>query len=208
MCMVWPCYSFVDGHFRGYHTLQVFNLDLTGFFWKRKPSWTYITKEEESLPGLNPLNGGITILVCANASGDCKIKPIDIHQLENPRIFMRNKVMKRKLPAMWQSKLKSWCTRQFLVEWVYGTFGSQVREYLEEKQLPLRCLLVMDNATDHPHDLDDVLPDGFYFIKVKFLPLIRHLFSSTWTNKPSPTSMSSIRENSPERVLELPMSCC
>ena len=53
---------------------------------------------------------------------------------------------------------------------MYETFGPQVKEYLKEKLLPLRCLLVMDNATAHPHGLDDDLPDGFYFIKVKFLP--------------------------------------
>ena len=45
-----------------------------------------------------------------------------------------------------------------------------MKEYLKEKQLPLKCLLVMGNTTVHPHDLDDDLPDGFDFIKVKFLP--------------------------------------
>ena len=38
-----------------------------------------------------------------------------------------------------------------------------------EKQLSLKCLLVMDNATSQPQDLDDDLPDGYDFIKVKFL---------------------------------------
>ena len=45
-----------------------------------------------------------------------------------------------------------------------------MKEYLKEKQLPLTCLLVMDNATAHPHDLDDNFSDGFDFIKVKLLP--------------------------------------
>ena len=86
-------------------------------------------------------------------------------------------MLKRKLPIMWQSNHKSWCTRQFCVEWVYETFGPQVKEYLKEKQLPLKCLLVMDNAVAHHQDLDDDLPHGFYFIKVKFLhPNTTHLF--------------------------------
>ena len=76
--------------------------------------------------------------------------------------------MKSKLLALWQSNPKSWCNRKFFVLWVYETFGPQVKEYLEEKQLPLKCLLVMDNATAHPQDLD--LPDGLDFIKVKYLP--------------------------------------
>ena len=45
-----------------------------------------------------------------------------------------------------------------------------MKENLNEKQLPLKCLLVMDNANAHHHDLDDDLPDAFDLIKVKFLP--------------------------------------
>ena len=48
--------------------------------------------------------------------------------------------------------------------WVYGTFGHQVKEYLKEKQLPLICHLVMDDATAHLQDLDNDLADGFYLI--------------------------------------------
>ena len=106
----------------------------------------------------------IIILACANDSGDCKIKPLVIYYSENPRIFKRNKVMKIKLSAMWQSSPKSLCPRQFFVEWVYETSGPQVKEYLKEKQLPLKCLLVIDNALAHPQDLDDDLLDGLDFI--------------------------------------------
>ena len=58
----------------------------------------------------------------------------------------------------------------FFIEWVYGTFGTQVKEHPKEKQLPLKFFLAMDNATAHPQDLDDDLHDGFDVIKVKFLP--------------------------------------
>ena len=57
----------------------------------------------------------------------------------------------------------------FCVEWVHKTFSPQVKEYLKEEQLPLRCLLVMDNSTAHPQDLDDDLTDRFDFIKAKSL---------------------------------------
>ena len=43
--------------------------------------------------------------------------------------------MKSKLPVIWQSNPKPWCTRKCFVEWVYETFDSQVKEYLKEKQL-------------------------------------------------------------------------
>ena len=56
------------------------------------------------------------------------------------------------------------------MEWLYLTFDPQVEEYIREKQLPLKCLLAMDNATAYPQSLDDDLPDWLDFIKVKFLP--------------------------------------
>ena len=77
--------------------------------------------------------------------------------------------MKSELPTMWQSNPMSWCTRHVFVEWVYETFGPLVKEYLDEKQLPLRCFLVMDNATVHSQDLDDDLPGEFDSNNVKIL---------------------------------------
>ena len=87
--------------------------DETGLFWKKVSCRTYVTKEEKSIPGHKSMKDMITILVCANASGDCKIKPMVIYHSENPRIFNWNKVMKSKLPVMWQSNPMSWCTKQF-----------------------------------------------------------------------------------------------
>ena len=139
------------------------------------------------MPGHKPMKDRITILVCANVSGDCKIKSMVIYHSGSPRIVKRNKVMKSKLPAMWQSDHKCWCNRKIFGEWAYGTYCLQVKEYLKEAQLPLKCLLVMDIASAHPHDLHDDLPDELDFIKVKLLHLIQHLFSNQWTDNSSLT---------------------
>ena len=48
------------------------------------PYMTYINKEEKSMPGHKPMKDRITILVCANAGGDCKVKPMVIYHSENP----------------------------------------------------------------------------------------------------------------------------
>ena len=48
---------------------------------------TYITNEEQFMSGHKAMKDRITILVCANASGDCKIKRMVIYHSENPRIF-------------------------------------------------------------------------------------------------------------------------
>ena len=47
-------------------------------------------------------------------------------------------------------------------------FAPAVKKYLEENNLPLRCLLVMDNAPAHPPGLEDDLTDEFDFIKIKY----------------------------------------
>ena len=112
----------------------------------------------------------ITVLAFANASGDCTIKSMVIYQSEHQGILKRNKVIKSKLPVMWQSSPKSLCTRQSFMEWVHETFCPQVKKYLREKQLPIKCLLVMDNSTAHPQNLADDIPDGSDFIKLNFTP--------------------------------------
>ena len=151
------------------------------------PNRTYFTKEEKSMPGHKPKKDWITILACTNLSDDCKVKPMVIYHSENPRIFKRNKVMKSKLPVMWQSNPEFFCNRQCFVEWLYEIFGPQVKEYLKEKQLPLKCLLVMDNATAHPQDLDDDLTDVFDFIGEILLP-------PNTTSLLQPTDQHVIRE--------------
>ena len=149
---------------------QVFNCDETGLFWKKMPANTYITREEKNMPGHKPMKARLTLLVCANASGDSKIKPLLVYHSDNPRVFKRNTVIKSRLLVMWRSNTTSWVTRQFFSEWMHEVFAPRVKEYLTEKKLPMKCLLIMDNAPAHPPGLEDELTDEFSFIKVKFLP--------------------------------------
>ena len=93
-----------------------------------------------------------------------------IYHSENQRILKSFKAMKSKLHAICQLSRKSICTRNLCVEWVHKTFGPRVKEYIKEKHLPLRCLLVMESATAHPQDLDGDFPVGSDYIKVKLLP--------------------------------------
>ena len=71
---------------------------------------------------------------------------------------------------MWRGNTKASVTRQFFVEWIY-VFVSTVKEYLQDKKLPLKCLLVLDNAPTHSPGFENDLVDEFHFIYVKYLPL-------------------------------------
>jgi hypothetical protein len=149
---------------------QVFNCDETGLFWKKMPKRTYITAEENAMPGHKPMKDRLTLLLCANASGDFKVKPLLVYHSENPRAFKKRKVQKSQLNVMWRSNSKAWITRILFVEWINEVFGPAVKKYLLEKNFPLKVLLVVDNAPAHPPNLEDDLLEEFEFIKIKFLP--------------------------------------
>ena len=154
----------------GYVAQQVFNCDETGLFWKKMPRRTFITSEEKKMPGHKPMKDRLTLALCANASGDLKIKPLLVYHSENPRAFKAHKVNKDLLQVFWRANAKAWVTRLFFVEWVNQVFGPAVKKYLQDNNLPLKCLLCLDNAPAHPPGLEDDILDEFKFIKVLYLP--------------------------------------
>ena len=91
----------------GYIPQQVFNCDETGLFWKKMPRRTYITVEEKMMPGHKPMKDRLTLALCANASGDCKIKPLLIYHSENPTAFKSHNIIKEKLQVMWRANPKA-----------------------------------------------------------------------------------------------------
>ncbi|UYV77857.1 hypothetical protein LAZ67_15002600 [Cordylochernes scorpioides] len=155
---------------QGYISQQVFNCDETGLFWKKMPNRTYITAEEKMMPGHKPMKDRLTLALCANASGDCKIKPLLVYHSENPRAFKSHKILKEKLQVMWRSNPKAWVTRKFFVEWVNLVFGPIVKKYLQENNLPVQALLILENAPAHPPNLEDDILEELKFIKVLYLP--------------------------------------
>ncbi|XP_061746133.1 tigger transposable element-derived protein 1-like [Nerophis ophidion] len=155
----------------GYVPQQVFNCDETRLFWKKMPKKFCATAEEQAMPGKKPLQDRLTLALCANASGDCKIKPLLVHLSENPRAFKSNNIVKDKLPVMWRANQRAWVTKQFFVEWLNLVFGPDVKKYLQENNLPLQALLVLDNAPAHLPNLEDDILEEFKFIKIIYLPV-------------------------------------
>lgn len=48
---------------------------------------------------------------------------------------------------------KEWLTRQCFIECIHEVFAPSVKKYLQENNLPLKCLPVMDDPPAHPHGL-------------------------------------------------------
>ncbi|GIX71615.1 tigger transposable element-derived protein 1 [Caerostris darwini] len=99
---------------------------------KKMPNRTYITAEEKMMPGHKPMKDRLTLALCANASGDCTIKPLLVYHSENPRAFKSHKILKEKLQVMWRSNPKTWVTRKFFVEWLWPeAVAERIYEELE-----------------------------------------------------------------------------
>ncbi|XP_070614248.1 tigger transposable element-derived protein 1-like [Erythrolamprus reginae] len=145
----------------GYVPEQVFNMDETGLFWKRMPSRTFIMKEEAKAPGFKAQKDRVTLVMCGNAAG-FMVKPGLIYKSLNPRA-LKNK-NKNVLPVYWMHNRKAWITKNLTRDWFHQCFLPEVKEYLKEKGLEFKVLLLMDNAGGHATDI------GYRGVKITFLP--------------------------------------
>ncbi|XP_068237016.1 tigger transposable element-derived protein 1-like [Palaemon carinicauda] len=78
--------------------------------------------------------------------------------------------MKERLLVFFKSNAKAWVTRTIFIEWINVCLGPAVKNYLQENDLPLKCLLVLDKAPAHPPGLEDIIHPDVSFIKVLYLP--------------------------------------
>lgn len=190
----------------GYHPEQVFNADETGLFWKKMPSRTFLSKTERSAPGFKAAKDRVSLLLCANASGDFKVKPMLIYRSQNPRPLKDKN--KNELPVFWKSNKKAWVTSELFLEWFNDCFIHEVAKYLSYKNLGFKVLLIVDNASCHPSSLKEAHPN----VEVVFLPpnttsLIQPLdqgiiatFKAYYTRRCLKRILNSIEENSEATV--------
>ena len=134
------------------------------------PNRTYITKKEKKLPGHKPMKDSLTLLFAANASGLMKVKPLLVYHSESPRVFKNKAVVKSKLAVYWKSNRKAWVTRLIFKEWILEVFAPSMKKFLEDNDMPLKALLLMDNAPGHPKDLEEELAADYGWLKLLFMP--------------------------------------
>jgi hypothetical protein len=147
----------------GFHPKQVFNADETGLFWKQMPSRTYISKEEKVAHGFKAAKDRLTLLLCGNGAGDCKMKPLLVYHSQNPRALKG--LSKNMLPVHWKANKKAWVTDQVFEDWFTNHFAVETEKYCRKSNLVFK-LLILDNAPGHPEHLDNINSN----IHVLFLP--------------------------------------
>lgn len=149
---------------KGFLPQQIFNCDETGLYWKRMPGRTFIAKEEKKAPGFKVAKERLTLLLCANASGTFRCKPMLVYKSENPRV-MKGK-NKDHLPVFWRSNKTAWVTKTNFKEWFLKSFVPEVQLYLAKENLAFKILLLLDNCASHGDEVMLAHPD----VEICFLP--------------------------------------
>lgn len=145
---------------------QIYNADETGVYWKSMPTRTLASENEKSAPGYKIKKDRLTVLCCANASGEHKMKLTVIGKSKSPRAFKN--MNKNMLPVHYYHQSAAWMNRDIFRDWFFSKFIPEVRVFLRENNLPQKALLLLDNAPSHPNEAILKSQDGNIF--VMFLP--------------------------------------
>lgn len=140
---------------------QIYNADETGLYWKCLPSRTLAMKKEIQAPGRKASKERVTVLMCSNATGEHKLKLLVIGKSKTPRCF-KNKSM----PLHYCHQKSAWMDSDIFKNWFHCNFVKEVTSYLEEQSLPIKAVLLIDNAPSHPNESELKCGD----IYAKFLP--------------------------------------
>jgi hypothetical protein len=114
--------------------------------------------------GFKAAKDGLTVLLGANAAGDCKLKVLLVYHSENPRAFKG--LSKATLPVHFRSDPKAWMTIAHFEEWFMNYFIPEVEKFCRGNDIPFKILLIFSNAPGHSAYLDDFHAN----VKVVFLP--------------------------------------
>ncbi|KAG7172217.1 Tigger transposable element-derived protein 1-like 24 [Homarus americanus] len=143
---------------------QVFNMDESGLFWKKLPTKTFVVQSASKVPGRKLQKERITVLFTINASGTCKPKLLVIHTARKPHAHKN--VDMSKINVHWLTARKAWMFSALSLSWFDDCFIPDVKKFCEQKYVPFKILLLLDNAPGHSPLLMDRHPN----VIVVFLP--------------------------------------
>jgi hypothetical protein len=103
---------------------QIYNADEAGLYWTCLPTTTLADGTEKSASGLKQNKERITVLACANASGQHRVKLLVIGK------FARSRLLKglTHLPVVYNSQKNSWMEKETFLDWFIYNFIPSVRQ--------------------------------------------------------------------------------
>lgn len=143
---------------------QVYNMDETGLNFKLLPETTFLSSHEKSASGFKKNKERVTVAVCSNAAGTHKIPLFVIGKSAKPRALKN--VNPSSLPVYYRSQKSAWMNADLFKEWFDLEFVPKVKDHLRSINLPIKAILLLDNAPTHPQNIICQSAD----IKIIFLP--------------------------------------
>ncbi|XP_066121647.1 jerky protein homolog [Saccopteryx bilineata] len=148
---------------------QVYNADETGLFWQCMPS---PTPEGGPAPSGRQSRDRLSVLMCANATGSHKIKPLVIGKWSGPRASRGI----QHLPAAYRAHGSAWADRAVFSDWFHHIFAPSVREHFRALGLPAdsKAILLLDSSRAHPQGSELVSENIFtIFLPASVTPLVQ-----------------------------------
>ncbi|XP_037348087.1 jerky protein homolog [Talpa occidentalis] len=128
---------------------QVYNADETGLFWRCLPS---PGPDGAAGAGLRQSRDRLTVLMCANATGSHKIKPLVVGKGGGPRAFKGI----QHLPVAYKAQGNAWVDAEIFSDWFHHIFVPSVREHFRARGLPedSKAILLLDSSRAHPQEAE------------------------------------------------------
>ena len=147
-------------------------MDETGLQWKKMPYSTYIMREEKSTPSFKAYKDRFTLLLGANLTGDCKLKPVLVYHAKNLRALKGYN--KTSLPVHWFANSSGWMTGHIFQAYSKLQLLRELELYCASQGLPFKILMALDNALAHPQVLVDLHLDiKFVFLQPNTTSLLQ-----------------------------------
>lgn len=143
---------------------QVFSASKTGLFWKRLPGQTFISKNGGSSKSCNDRDDRFTLLLCANASRDFRLKPLLIYRILKPKDLAVTSF--QMLPVHWRFNKRAFLTPMLFEDWFATCAIPEISAYCKQKNLEDKALVLVDGVFGYPEVVNEIHPT----IKVMFLP--------------------------------------
>ncbi|XP_042222222.1 tigger transposable element-derived protein 1-like [Homarus americanus] len=116
---------------KGYKPEQVFNADKTGLWRKKMPAKDIHFQGGKECTGLQ--GHMIKPMLLYRVKCPCALKKKDMHLL----------------PVFYHHNKKAWMMAALFADWFQNCFVRQVKDYLQDKGLEFKVLLVIDNCLGH-----------------------------------------------------------
>ena len=128
---------------------QVYNADETGLFWRCSHS---PNPEGGPVPGPTQSKDRLTVLMCANATGSHRIKPLVVGKWGGPKAVQGL----QHLPVTYKAQGSAWVDKEIFADWFHHIFVPAVKEHFRAVALPegSKAILLLDGSRAHPHEAE------------------------------------------------------